>query len=323
VTLRLRVRFYQQLAVLVRAGVPLRGSLLRMKERIPGHQMAVLTKKINDGATVTDAFASAGFSPFECNLVAAGERSAHLETVFDHLAEYWKRQMEMSQALWMPLYYPLAVLHFAILIWSVVEMAHISWQVAMLHFVMRIGLLYLFGFILYVVARVSWPNPLAQRFWLFLPLIGKTLSTSYAYRWITAMRIEYSAGIPMPNAVADAWRASGCVGGERLAREGEAALRAGTDLSKLVQGWKRLPRDWIDFIETGEVSGALETAFVNLEAEAARAWSLAQQRMADWLPKIIYFGILLVIAAQVIFLFDQVVIDPINNAVNAIDNPGK
>ena len=221
--LRQRVRFYQQLAVLIRAGVPLRGSLLRLQERIHGRQMAILTQKINAGETISDAFLTAGFSPFECHLVAAGERSAQLETVFDHLSEFWKRQLHMSQALRMPLYYPIAVLHLAVLVGAVIEHAQtISWPVVMFHFARNMVVLYVLGFSLYLIVRLTWTNPVAQRLWLLVPIIGKALSTAYTYRWITAMRLEFSAGIPLPNAVADAWRSSGFVGCERLALEGEA-----------------------------------------------------------------------------------------------------
>ena len=48
------------------------------------------------------------------------------------------------------------------------------------------------------------------------------------------------------------------------------------------------------------MSGALETAFTNLEAEASRAWNLAQQRMTEWLPKILSFLILIVVGDQII-----------------------
>jgi type II secretory pathway component PulF len=146
------------------------------------------------------------------------------------------------------------------------------------------------------------------------------VKTSYAYRWISALRLEFTAGISLATAVGDAWRASGYVNCEHLAVEGEQAMRQGVQLSALVQRWKGLPNDWIDFIETGEISGKLEEAFKNLEAEAARNWRLAQERLAEWLPKILYFGILLVIGVIVFKLMYDVEIAPIENAENAIDN---
>lgn len=320
-TLRQRIRFYQQLAVLVRAGVPIRASLVRLKERIAGGEVAVLSEKVNAGERIGEAFAAAGFSPFECHLVTAGERSAQLDTIFQHLSEFWARELEMRQALIRPLYYPLAVLHLAVLLLSLLEFTgSAAWPVILVHFIMRMAFLYAFMFVVYTVVRVSWSSPVMRRVWLRVPIVGGSLKTAYAYRWITALKLEFSAGISLARAVGDAWRASGYIGCERLAEEGEQAMREGTDLSKLVLRWKQLPRDWIDFIETGEISGAFEATFKKLEEEAARAWKLAQERMADWLPKIVYFFVLLIVAVMVGRMMYQVEVAPIINAESQVDN---
>ncbi len=317
--LRHRIRFYQQLAVLARAGVPLRNGLERLKERIPGREIDVLRKKINAGEPVGDAFTAAGFSPFECHLVAAGERSARLESVYQHLAEFWLRQREMIDALVGQIYYPLIVLNLAVLGGGLIQLVSSSWPVVIIKLIVSFAWLYGIGFILFTVLRVSWQSEVAQFFWLRLPIIGRTLSTAYAYRWITALRLEYAAGVPLPDAAADAWRASGYVGREELARQAEHDLREGAELSTLVQGWRRLPRDWVDFIETGEISGALDTSFENLEAEAARSWKIAQQRMTEWVPKIIYFVILIAVGLQVVFFaidfWNKNINGPINDAL--------
>jgi len=323
VTLRQRIRFYQQLAVLVRAGVPIRASLLRLKERIAGNEVTVLSEKVNAGERLGEAFAAARFSPFECHLVTAGEQSAQLDTVFEHLSEFWARELEMRQALIRPLYYPIAVLHLAVAVGAVIEFTTTTWPVVLVHFMERMTLLYVVGFIVYIIVRVSWSSKSMRRVWLWVPIVGRSLKTAYAYRWITALKLEFSAGISLSRAVGDAWRASGYIGSDRLAEEGEEAMRGGVELSKLVRGWKQLPRDWIDFIETGEISGALETAFKNLEAEAARAWKLAQERMADWLPKIVYFFVLLIVAAQVGRMMYQVEVAPIIDAEKQIDDATK
>jgi len=322
VTLRQRIRFYQQLAVLVRAGVPIRASLLRLreKERGAGNQAAILSEKVNAGERIGEAFAAAGFSPFECHLVTAGERSARLDTVFEHLSEFWARELEMRHALIRPLYYPMVVLHLAVLLWALVELATLSWPVVLVHFMMRMALLYVVGFVVYTGVRVSWSSEIMRRVWLYVPIIGRSLRMAYAYRWITALKLEFSAGISLSRAVADAWRASGSVGCDRLAEEGEEAMRQGVDLSKLVLRWKQLPHDWVDFIETGEISGAFETAFKNLEEEAARSWKLAQERMSQWVSKTVYFFVLLIVAAVVARLMYQVEVAPMIDAEKQIDN---
>lgn len=322
-TLRHRIRFYQQLAVLVRAGVPIRGSLVRLQERMADREVKVLSEKVSAGERIGEAFIAAGFSPFECHLVTAGEKSAQLDTVFEHLSEFWKRELEMRQALIRPLYYPLVVLHLAILVGAVVEATTAAWPVAAVHFIMWMALLYVVVFIIYTLVRVSWSSPVMRRVWLSVPIIGSSLKTAYAYRWITALRLEFSAGISLSRAVGDAWRASGYLGGDRLAEEGEEAMRTGENLSKLVLQWKQLPRDWIDFIETGEISGAFETAFKNLEAEAARNWTLAQQRMTEWVPKITYFIVLLIVAVIVGRMVYQVEVAPMIDAEKQIEDATK
>jgi len=205
----------------------------------------------------------------------------------------------MRQALIRPLYYPLAVLHFAVVIWGVLDAVTASLPEAIVHTILRFAALYVLGFVAYTLVKVTWSSAGMRRFWLWIPIIGNSIKTAYAYRWISALKLEFSAGISLSRAVGDAWRASGYIGSDRFAEEGEEEMRQGVELSKLVTRWKQLPRDWIDFIETGEISGAFETAFANLEAEAARAWRQAQERMADWLPKIVYFVVLLMVATLV------------------------
>lgn len=303
--------------------MPLRTSLQRLQERISGSEIKILSQKIAGGEQVGDAFAKAGFSSFECHLVAAGERSARLETVFQHLSEFWARQLQMLQALTGQLYYPLGVLHLAILVGVIIDSVMSgSVIVFAVNLITQFSFFYAIGFAVFMLVRVSWRSDAAQQFWLSLPIIGRTLSTAYAYRWITALRLEYSAGIPMPDAIADAWRASGYAGREQFAREGQEALREGAELSTLVHRWKRLPRDWVDFIETGEVSGKLDAAFENLEAEATRAWQIAQQRMTDWVPKIASFIILVIIGLLILIfaqdLYDKEINGPINDALKQI-----
>ena len=297
----------------------MRTGLVRLRERITGRDMKILTEKISQGGQLGDAFAAAGFSPFESNLVTAGERSAQLDSVFEHLADFWSRQRQMYQAMTSQLYYPCAIFIFALLTTALVESVMVSTSVAVIHLIETLALYGGIAFTIYTLIRVSWSSDAAQRFWLAVPIIGRTLSTAYAYRWVTALRLEHAAGIPMPDAVADAWRASGYAGRESLAREGHDELREGAELSTLVQRWKRLPRDWVDFIETGEVSGALETAFTNLQIEASAAWDIAQKQMTMWVPKIIYFIAILVVGAQVFSLAYKMVAGPMNELNSALN----
>lgn len=318
-TLKNRIRFYQQLAVLARAGVPMRASLQRMEKKVSAPEIGVLSQQIEQGQTIGDAFTTAGFTPFECNLVAAGERSAQLETVFDRLSGFWTRELHLGQAIVRSLYYPIVLIHLGILVGGLVALVTKGIPAAIISLLENFALLYALGFALYFAIRATWRSDIAKGFWLFVPLIGGSLKTAFAYRWITALRLEFAAGVPFPDAVADAWRASGYIGAESRAREGESGMRSGEDLSSLVTRWRQLPRDWIDFVETGEISGEYEAMFNNMETEAARNWTLAQDRLTEWLPKIFTFLMLLVVGYQIISTYQNFYsgqIDEVNKLLN-------
>ena len=321
--MRQRIRFYQQLAVLARAGLSFRASLERLKERMKLGEAAILSDRVNAGDRLNEAFVAAGFSAFECHLIAAGERSGQFDKVFEHLAEFWKRELEMRQALLRPLYYPAAVLHLAVGVGAMVEAIVSTWQLALFHLVLSLAGIYLLGFLVYVGVRITWASESLRRLWLWVPIIGGSLRTACAYRWVTALRLEFYAGVTLSSAVADAWRASGFTGCDVLATESEEAMRSGMRLSQLMLQWRELPRDWVDFVETGEISGALEAALTNLEAEAARSWELAMQRMNEWLPKIVYFIVLIIVGAVVGRVAYNVLIAPMNDQLKQIDDAMK
>lgn len=319
-TPRQRIRFYQQFALLMRAGLPVRTSLERLRNRLGGPELNLLVQKVGEGERLADAFAAAHFLPFESNLVVAGERSGQLETIFDRIAQFWQREQEFRHALVSSLIYPIVVLNLSVIVGSGVELATLPGSVVLVHFIFRLGVLYGSLIFLYVLARVTWSSQFMKRIWLRVPIIGRALRAAFAYRWITSLRLEFGAGISLYQAVGDAWRSSGFVNCEKLGEQGEEAMRSGARLSALVASWRQLPRDWFDFIETGEISGGFDEAFRNLEAEAARDWTLAQQRMSNWLPKIVYFIALLVIAAQIIQIGMKVYVDPIKDIEKQIDN---
>jgi type II secretory pathway component PulF len=322
-TLPHRIRFYQQLAVLARAGVPMRGSLERMEKRdAAGPEVRMLVAQLVQGRTLGEAFAAARFSPFECHLVAAGERSAQLDSVFALLSEFWNRERRFQQAVLRQLYYPAFVAHLAAVVPALLLISQGTTAVVTA-IVGNLIQLYAIALVLYVAIRVSWRSAAAQRFWLLVPIIGGALRAAHAYRWITALRMEFVAGVSFPDAVADAWRASGYINAEARAREGEQGMRAGTDLSQLVRNWRQLPRDWVDYFDTAEASGQFETTFVQLEAESAHNWAMTQDRMTEWVPKILYFAFIIIMVIKIVPMATQAYIGPIEQTEKEIDDAGR
>lgn len=305
----------------MRAGLPLRASLNRLREKIPSREVDVLIQKVEGGERLGESFAAARFSAFESHLVTAGEQSGKLDPIFEHLADFWSKELALRQALVRSLYYPAVVLHLAIVVGALMEVGigQVCVTVALVHFVMALATLYVAAFVAYTLVKVTWANEEMRKLWFWVPLIGGALRAACAFRWITALRMEFIAGISFYRAVGDAWRASGYTDCEARAQEGEQAMLQGTSLSTLVQRWRQLPRDWVDFLETGEVSGQVEATLTSLQEEAERSWKLAQDRLTSWLPKILYFFLLLIGAGMVFVLMYQAVVAPMKTIEDSIN----
>lgn len=321
-TLRNRIKFYQQLAALARSGVPIRSALAGLAKQQSSPEVRTLSQQIEQGNGLGEAFTAAGFSPFECHLVAAGERSAQLDTIYARLAEFWTRELRFIEALVRQLYYPAGVAHLAVVVGGLLVISQGTGAVIR-SIIENLITLYLVAFIVFVVVRVSWRSAVVQEFWLALPIIGGTLKAANAYRWMTALRMEFAAGVSFPDAVADAWRASGYTGAEARALEGEREMRQGVELSQLMKRWRQLPRDWPDFVQTAEASGEFDRMFTYLETEAAHTWTTRQERMTDWMPKILTFAFLIIMAIKIVPMASQAVNGPIQQALDATDAAGR
>ena len=100
--------------------------------------------------------------------------------------------------------------------------------------ILRFAVLYVLGFVVYTLVRVTWSSEDLRRLWLWIPIIGSSIKSANAYRWISALRLEFSAGI----CCRARWgRLAGfrlSSGASHFAEEGEQEMRQGVELSKLV-----------------------------------------------------------------------------------------
>lgn len=317
VNLSRRIAFYEQLATMSNAGIPLRQSLERAGARRKSPQVAALLESLGEGSGAAEAFTAAGFSSFETKLVAAGERSGHLDESFKQLATYWKTEHELVGAMWKQMAYPILLLHLLAVLGPLPKLVTCGVPMFLFSVVMQLGLLYGIAFFIYWVARETWRSESGQSLWLRVPLVGRFLRATYAYRWIVALRMELQAGISFAQAAADAWEATGYGSREARAEEAREGLLHGQPLSVLAAGWHELPVDWVDYFSTAEVSGKINDTLTNLEAHALSEWKRSQERLADWMPKLLYLVLILYAAFQV-FSMAMGVFGKLDDALKAI-----
>lgn len=301
-----KAQFFSQFATMTRGGMTLSQSLVALQASFPEKIVGDMAREIEAGNPLPQIFERTEFTSFEQELVAAGEQTGQWTTSFAVLADYWQREHDLAQALRGALIYPVVLLHAVILLGPIALLLESPGRYLMTALV-NLGGLYFVGIILFQLGRRLWREPVGQAWLLRLPWVGKFWRSLYALRWVQIVRLEFEAGIPLPQATAAAWRGTGARLAGDFVVEVEQQLRAGTPLSDVLPQWPLLPRGWVSYVQAGEVSGQLSETFQFLNQEAEKDHQRARQQVIEWLPRLVGGGVMLIVIVQIIlFYLDQI-----------------
>ena len=277
----------RQLATLVQAALPLEETLAAVanqseKPRIKS-MMYAIRSKIMEGHTLAVGMAEFPkvFSQLFCATIDAGEKSGHLDTVLERLADYTENRQELQSKVSQAMIYPAFLTIFAILIVGFL-MAYVVPQVVAVFddigeelpgltlglisisdFVVNYGVYVFFVFVAIVIGlKMLLRQPQHQeryhRLLLKIPLIQKLvrgLNTALFTRTfsilagsgVTALEsMKISAqvvvNLPLRNAILEA----------------TDRVREGSGISKALESSKLFPPITLQLIASGENSGKLE-----------------------------------------------------------------
>jgi type IV pilus assembly protein PilC len=324
--------FNQELATLLKAGMPLVQSLDILRSRLSNPVFkSVLDdvyEKVRGGTALSDAFATHGdlFPPIYTASLMAGERAGNLDAVLRRFVAYSKTIDTVRSKTISAMIYPMILVGLAIVLVGIIVIkvvptfaefygsfdAQLPWStrmiVALSDFVRA-----QFWLIVLVVggalaAFYSWlkqPGRGAEfdRLMLKLPVVGPSVhkfSTSQMARTLATL---LSGGIPLVNALEIAARGSG---NRHMAKELEVVVvrvREGQSFANTLLERRTVPDVAIKMIEVGESTGAL-TEMLNsladfydeeIETEVARFVTLIEPAM------LVFMGV--VIAGIVLALY--------------------
>jgi type IV pilus assembly protein PilC len=325
--------FNQELAALLKAGLPLLQALELMLERNPNpHFKAVLTDirdQVKSGADLSDAFASHGdlFPRLYPSSLKAGERSGELEGVIRRFIRYMKLVLDARRRVASALVYPavLVCLSVAMIIVMAiyvvpkfmtffenmeVELPLVTRMViAASAFANRNWVLLLAIVVGAVLAVRSWgrtePGRLAlDRLRLRLPFLGPVLHRFSLAEFCRSLSTLLSGGIPLvpafeisSGAVGNAWVRSRIEPTIQMVREGKA-FHAALEESEVFTEMS------IDMIKVGEATGSLDEMLSNvadfmdeqIETRMQRILSLIEPMM------LVFMGIIIAILLVAIYL---------------------
>lgn len=317
----------RQLATLVQAGMPLEECLKAVAEQgekanIRSMIMGVRSKVI-EGYPLAESFADYphAFDELFCSMVAAGEKSGHLDTVLNRLADYAENRQKMRSKLQQAMIYPIMLTLIAIAVISFllatvvpkivdqfVQMGQglptvTKILLAASNFVVHWGLLVVIAVVLLIVG-VKWllTKPHLRLAWdkkiLRLPVVGKVVRGLNTSRFARTLSICTSSAIPLLDGMKVAADVMSNQYFKQQVLEAADNVREGASLRISLEQTKLFPPMMLHMIASGEQSGELEQMLTRSADNQDRDFeSLVNMALGIFEPLLIVFmaGIVLFI----------------------------
>jgi len=278
----------RQIATMLGAGVPLVQTIEMIgKGHNNGNMQKLLGEvgtKLSSGIPLSDCLRDHPryFDDLYCDLVASGEQSGSLETIYDRIATYKEKGEALKAKIKKAMTYPIAVLVIAAIVTSILLIFVVpvfeeifagfgaelpgftlfvvgisDFMVAYWH----LGLGAIFAFI-YLFKRAH-RNSLKLRDQvdkriLKLPVIGDLLEKAAVARYARTLSTTFAAGVPLIDALESAAGAAGNAVFRDAILEVRAEVTSGMQMNLAMRNCSIFPDMVIQMVAIGEESGAVD-----------------------------------------------------------------
>lgn len=278
----------RQLATLVQSGMPLEECLKAVSEQSEKPHIRTMLlavrSKVTEGYTLADSLADYPhvFDELFRSMVAAGEKSGHLDSVLERLADYAENRQKLRSKLIQAMVYPVVLVVFAIgivafllaavvpkIVGQFVQMGQELPQSTQLllaasEFVQSSGLYVVIAFIVAIyLIKFALSKPKLRLAWdrkvISLPLVGKIARGLNTSRFARTLSICTSSAIP----IIDGMRVAVDVMSNHYVKAqvliATENVREGASLRRALEQSKLFPPMMLHMIASGEQSGELES----------------------------------------------------------------
>jgi general secretion pathway protein F len=277
----------RQLATLIEAALPIEEALLAVAEQCEKprqkNMMMAVRSKVVEGHDLAKALADFPrvFDTLYRAMVAAGERSGHLDTVLSRLADYTEKRQQTSSQITQALVYPLVMMTVAIgvvimlltvVVPSIVEQFDTMGQELPLMTriliaisdglqnhgivggIVLLAVIFLINRILQVPRiRLTWHKRL-----LFLPIIGKLVRGTNTARFAQTLSILSASAVPLLESMRIAGNVLENLHLQNLVKAAAIRVKEGSSLRASLENTKVFPPMMMHMIASGERSGELQ-----------------------------------------------------------------
>jgi type IV pilus assembly protein PilC len=324
--------FNQELATLLKAGMPLVQSLELLKRRIDSPTfrsiLDTVYERVRAGAALSDAFAEHGAlvpSVYTASLLA-GERSGNLEAVLRRYVEYTKIIATVKRKTVSALVYPMILIALALVLVSIIVLKVVPafsdfYQSfgATLPLMTRVivsvsevlrtqGLLILLSVVAVGLGVAIWVRRPGQRARLDRALLRVPMLGDIARKFATSQMARTLAtllggGLPLVNALEIASRS---VGNQFIAKELESVglrVREGGSFAASLESRRVFPEVAVKMAEVGESTGALQEMLNTVADFYDEEISTAMERFVTLVEPALLVAMGIVIAGLLLALY--------------------
>ena len=314
-TAKQRSQLYHDFSRLIAAGVGLDKSadLLLEQSRASGVKQYLqgLKRGLAEHLSVAQSIGkhNAGIvSALEITLVEAGERGGRMDQAFEHLSRYFELKQKARDKATTALVYPIILLHLGLLM---PDLAGIVRGEGLEPQIQAAGVRIVCAWVIIGAIAMAWlsitktamKSTAADRFLRAMPLIGSTRR-----HWALARFCQvFQTGLLASMNVSETLRLAGDATQSAVLHKASLAaaskVEQGSALAPAIKSSGEFPATFTNSMDTAEHTGGLDIEmgrWANTEAEMA---AQAQDRAAEWLPRIFYFVIVLYVAFRIISVF--------------------
>lgn len=278
----------RQIATMLGAGVPLVQTIEMIGK---GHSngnmqklLATIGHKLSSGIPLSDCLRDhpRHFDDLYCDLVASGEQSGSLETIYDRIATYKEKAEALKAKIKKAMTYPIAVLVIAAVVTSILLIFVVpvfqeifasfgaelpgftlfvvgisDFMVAYWH--LGLGAVFAFIFLFKRAHRNSQKlRDQVDRNILKLPVIGDLLEKAAVARYARTLSTTFAAGVPLIDALDSAAGAAGNAVFRDAILDVRAEVTSGMQMNLAMRNCSIFPDMVIQMVAIGEESGAVD-----------------------------------------------------------------
>lgn len=309
---------FRELAKLLKADFHLDRSFDLLLNQNPKPALAQFLRaakeRLSSGSGVTEAFRQeqqGGLNTLDLALVAAGENSGRLAQSFSLLARYYESVVDSARKARSAMIYPLILAHLGVILPELpAAIAADSLAELPIRILSRLGFLWVVLLIVFrgwrALAKGAETSSATDRLLGGLPLLGQMRQ-----HWALARFTQVAHSALLAALLPQEWmRLAGEASGSGQLRAGSSVaatlIAEGQPIASSLRIGGSFPKHFIDSLDTAEETGTLDhemARWAQLEADEARD---SMDRVAAWLPKVLYAIVALYVASRIIGMMSAI-----------------